>query len=194
PSMIQDVGLDEVGRGAVAGPLAVGAVVLDREMPPIKCLDDSKKLKSEVRERVSRDVKASCLASCVVYVEPEAIDEMGISNALRQAFKEAVSKIEQAGITPDVILLDGNPMHLDSREVNVVKGDSRCASIAAASVIAKVERDALMTSLDESFPGYQFAQNKGYGTSDHMCAIEQKGLSTIHRRSFLTKMEQETLF
>lgn len=182
------VGVDEVGRGPLAGPLAVGAVVLDPSAPPIGRLDDSKRLAPSAREVVAREVRAQCRAWAVVYVEPWAIDEAGISSSLRRAFAEAVASIEGQGVSVDVILLDGNPLGFDDREVNVVKGDAKCASIAAASVIAKVERDSLMERLDAEHPGYGFADNKGYGSAAHIQAIKERGLSTVHRATFCTKL------
>ena len=91
-------------------------------------------------------------------------------------------------------MLDGNPLHFDPREVNIVKGDARCASISAASIVAKVERDALMCELDRAYPGYGFAHNKGYGSADHIAAIKEMGLSPVHRVSFCTAFTQDSLF
>lgn len=180
------VGLDEVGRGPIAGPLAAGAVVLDPSADPIERLDDSKKLSPQVREAVAGQIKASCVAWSVVYASPRQIDERGIMACLIEAFSGAIEDIERQGVSPDAFLLDGNPLHLDQREVNVVKGDARCASIAAASVVAKVERDRLMDELDEAHPGYGFSSNKGYGSESHIAAIRELGLSTVHRASFCT--------
>ncbi len=182
------VGLDEVGRGPLAGPLAVGAVVLDPSADPLERLDDSKKLSPQVREAVAEQIKATCLAWSVVYASPQQIDEHGIMACLIEAFSGAVKDIESQGVAVDTLLLDGNPLHLDQREVNVVKGDARCASIAAASVVAKVERDRLMDELDEAHPGYGFSSNKGYGSGSHIDAIRRLGLSTVHRASFCTNL------
>lgn len=187
------LGLDEVGRGPLAGPLAVGAVVLPLDAR-IEGLDDSKRLTEEDRVRIAAQVKASATAWTVQYASVEQIDTMGIATALRDVFSRAIRAIEEQGIRPGVILLDGNPMSLDAREVNVVKGDARVAAIAAASVIAKVDRDALMDKMDARYPGYGFAQHKGYGTSAHCDAIRQYGLSPLHRRSFCGAFAQETLF
>ena len=139
-------------------------------------------------------MKRVALAWDVHYVEPSYIDDHGMTASLRLAFSSAVKAIEQAGVRPDVILLDGNPLHLDPREVNVVKGDGKCASIAAASIVAKVERDALMCRYAESYPEYHFAENKGYASRAHIDAIERVGLSPIHRKSFCTAFTQQTLF
>ena len=110
---------------------------------------------------------------------------------LKRAFKTAVANIETQGIVPEVILLDGNPLGFDAREINVVKGDARCASIAAASVIAKVERDALMVEYDQVYPGYDLASSKGYGSAAHRRAIAEKGLTPIHRASYCKNFTQE---
>lgn len=187
------VGLDEVGRGPVAGPLAVGAVVLPA-LPHIEGLNDSKQLSSAERERIAADIKRVALAWAVEYAPAEEIDAKGMSACLRQAFLRAVGRIEQAGVLPDLILLDGNPLHLDARECSLVKGDARCASIAAASIIAKVERDALMESLDARYPAYRFASNKGYASADHIEAIKRYGLSPVHRKSFCAAFTQQSLF
>lgn len=187
------VGLDEVGRGSMAGPLAVGAVVLPRE-PRIDGLDDSKRLRPEQRERVADQVMRTAICWHVSYVEPGDIDDMGITASLKLAFSSAVSFVERSIGNLDAILLDGNPLHLDAREVNVVKGDSKCASIAAASIVAKVQRDRLMEELAPSYPQYGFDSNKGYGTEAHREALSQFGLSDIHRKSFCMEFMQESLF
>ena len=187
------VGLDEVGRGAVAGPLAVGAVVLP-EAPLVEGLNDSKQLAPEQREAIAARVKDVALAWAVEYVPPADIDRDGMTAALRRAFSGALGQIERAGIHADVVLVDGNPLHIDEREVNVVKGDAKCASIAAASIVAKVSRDALMRGLALEYPAYDFAGNKGYGSAQHIEAIRAHGASPAHRRSFCRSFMQETLF
>lgn len=187
------VGLDEVGRGAVAGPLAVGAVVLPVEYR-IPLLNDSKKLTSSQRVEVADAVKEQALAWTVYYVEPETIDRDGMSSSLRRAFSGALSQIEDAGVRCDVVLVDGNPLGIDDREKNVVKGDSKSASIAAASVVAKVERDELMKALSGHYPVYGFAENKGYAAQQHIEAIRAYGLCAAHRKSFCKSFLQETLF
>lgn len=187
------VGLDEVGRGPLAGPLAVGAVVLPPE-PFIDGLNDSKQVKPEARERIAVQVKAVAVAWTVEYVEAADIDACGMTASLLLAFRRAVAHIEEAGVRPDVVLLDGNPMRLDEREVNVVKGDGKCASIAAASIVAKVERDALMCRYAEEYPEYGFDACKGYASAAHIEAIKRFGLTPIHRASFCTAFTQPTLF
>lgn len=187
------VGLDEVGRGPLAGPLAVGAVVLPRDAV-IEGLDDSKRLDASVRERIAAEVRERADAWTVQYASVDEIDSKGVTGALVLAFRRALDDIEAQGFDPGIVLLDGNPLHMDAREVNVVKGDRRVASIAAASVVAKVARDRLMEQLDVEYPGYGFAQNKGYGTAAHIEAIERLGLTPVHRMSFCRAFAQDTLF
>lgn len=187
------VGLDEVGRGPVAGPLTVGAVVLPVE-PRIPGLNDSKQLTPEHREELSLRIKEVSIAWTVQHVEPDAIDAVGMTASLRFVFHKAVMAIEELGIKPDAILLDGNPLRLDPRERSAVKGDAKCASIAAASIVAKVERDRIMCLLAKQYPAYGFDANKGYASQEHIEAIKQKGLCPIHRKSFCTAFVQETLF
>ena len=187
------VGLDEVGRGPLAGPLAVGAVVLP-EKPVIYGLNDSKQLNPKRREELSERIKDIAIAWSVRYIEPHEIDAAGMPSSLRVAFSRAIRDIEDAGVHVDCILLDGNPLHLDPRELNVVKGDARCASIAAASIIAKVARDSLMVEYAVQYPQYGFDSNMGYGSAAHQQAIRDYGLTPIHRVSFCNAFTQETLF
>lgn len=187
------VGLDEVGRGAVAGPLAVGAVVLPDDCL-IENLNDSKQLSPEQRETVALHIKETARAWAVAFVEPEDIDRNGMSESLRTAFGKALAMVEEKGERVAVVLVDGNPLGIDEREMNVVKGDSKSASIAAASVVAKVERDHLMCELSSTYPHYGFSSNKGYASEEHIQAIREFGLSPVHRRSFCKSFMQETLF
>ena len=184
----------EVGRGPLAGPLTVGAVVLRKDAPPIEGLNDSKQVPEAHRLALAETIKERALAWAIVDIEPSEIDECGMTACLRKAFRRAVAEIEAQGIEPEVILLDGNPLHLDPREMNVVHGDARCASISAASLIAKVSRDALMVSYEKEYPGYDFASSKGYGSARHRQAIAEKGLTPIHRVSFCQNFLQESLF
>lgn len=187
------VGLDEVGRGPVAGPLAVAAVVLPDE-PRIEGLNDSKQVPPERREDIAAQIKDVALVWVVEYVEPAEIDEHGMASSLRFAFSKALAAVESRGVSFDAILLDGNPLRLDPRERNVVKGDAKCASIAAASIVAKVERDALMTEYSRRWPEYGFERNKGYASADHIEAIKRYGLSPVHRSTFCRAWTQEALF
>ncbi|MCL1799487.1 MAG: ribonuclease HII [Eggerthellaceae bacterium] len=187
------VGLDEVGRGPLAGPLAVGAVVLPRE-PEIAGLNDSKKLSAAQRTSVAEAVKATARAWAVEYVEADEIDAVGISLCLKMAFSRAVRAVEAAGLVPAVVLLDGNPLGFDDREVSVVKGDGCCASVAAASIVAKVERDSLMETYARRFPQYGFEKCKGYASPEHIEAIRAHGLCPLHRKSFCNSLLQQRLF
>ncbi|WP_418950451.1 ribonuclease HII [Slackia isoflavoniconvertens] len=191
------VGLDEVGRGPVAGPLAIGAVVLPDD-PRVEGVNDSKQLSAERREEIAAVVREVAIAWDIEYIQPQEIDEHGMTWALRTANLRAIAAIEEQlsakDTSLDAVLLDGNAQHLDAREVNIVKGDGKCASIAAASIIAKVDRDALMCRYAEQFPHYGFESNKGYASAEHIEAIKQYGLSPVHRASFCRAWTQEALF
>lgn len=187
------VGLDEVGRGPLAGPLTVGAVVLP-ETPQIQGINDSKQLSARKREQLAPKIKEVAQAWATFDVSPEDIDHFGMARALRKAFRGALQKIEDSGICPQVVLIDGNPLHIDPREINVVHGDGRCASISCASILAKVTRDAQMVSYAQMYPEYHFDRNKGYGSAEHIKAIQTYGLTPIHRRSFCRNFYQDQLF
>lgn len=174
------VGVDEVGRGPLAGPLVVGAVVLPRE-PMVWGIDDSKRLSPAVRERLDARIREVALAVSLAWVPAADIDAFGMSACLRRAMGEAVSA---CGVEPDAVLIDGNPIHAHPRERCVVGGDGRVASIACASIVAKVARDRRMVELDAAYPGYGFASNKGYGSASHIAAIRSLGLTPEHRVSF----------
>ena len=174
------IGVDEVGRGSIAGPLTVGAVALPDD-PEILGLNDSKQLTPERREALAAEIADVALAIGICHVEPASIDAVGMAQALRMAMAGA---IEDAGVEPDCVLIDGNPVHVHPKEKTLVKGDARVACIAAASIVAKVTRDAMMVAYDEAYPGYHLAQSKGYASPEHIAAIKERGLSPIHRVSF----------
>lgn len=174
------LGVDEVGRGALAGPLTVAAVALPDD-PVIWGVNDSKQLTPARREALAARIAEVACAIGIAHVEPATIDAVGMGVALRRAMTLAVA---DAGVEPDCVLLDGNPMHIHPAERSLVKGDARVACIAAASIVAKVARDALMVAYDEEYPGYHLAQSKGYGSAEHIAAIRARGLSPIHRVSF----------
>lgn len=173
-------GVDEVGRGAMAGPVTAAAVVLG-EIPPPEGLDDSKRLSPVARERLSELVRASARAFCVTHVEAGVIDRIGIAAATRQAMAGALAGL---GVDADRVVVDGLPVGLHPGEHAIAKADSTVACVAAASVIAKVERDGLMRRLAEEHPRWDLATNKGYGTPEHLALMDSHGLSPIHRRSF----------
>ncbi|MDR1776027.1 MAG: ribonuclease HII [Actinomycetes bacterium] len=198
------VGVDEVGRGAVAGPVSAGACILGPDADPtaIPYLNDSKKLTPRRRESAASAIKEHALAWHVAHVPADVIDATGIVAALQQAMRAAVSGLAgqltgaYAGTDPllQTVLLDGRPMGLFEREQAIVKGDGKVAAIAAASVLAKVERDALMCDYDVRYPGYGFADHKGYAAAAHVDNIVRRGLSEIHRKSFCGNFFQGKLF
>jgi ribonuclease HII len=183
-------GVDEVGRGALAGPLSAGACVLPHE-PRITGLNDSKKLSPARREELALVIKEVCVCWSVGHVTAQEVDALGVSAALRRAMGRALAGLR---LEPDHIIVDGLPVGLAPFETAVVKGDSRVAAIAAASILAKVTRDALMCDLARAHPGYGFEINKGYGTSQHLDAIRAVGASPVHRRSFLAGGTMDSLF
>lgn len=173
-------GVDEVGRGALAGPLTAAAVVLPSS-PRIQGLDDSKKLPPERREELAREIRAVALGVAIAHVVAAEIDAIGIAGAVKRAMRLALADLAPQ---PDHVVVDGLPVSVAPSETAVVKGDSTVAAIAAASVVAKVARDALMRSAASEYPEYRFDVNKGYGTDEHVQAITRCGLCAIHRRSF----------
>ena len=178
-------GSDEAGRGPLAGPVVAAACILDPEKP-IYGLDDSKKLSPKKRDQLYDEIieKAKCF--CVIRVEPKEIDEVNILNATKNAMRACVKGL---AIKPDVLLIDAVKLEGTGIPVKpIIKGDAKSNSIAAASILAKVSRDRIMEEYDKEYPGYGFAQHKGYGTAAHYAAIHELGISPIHRMSFLKKM------
>ena len=193
-------GLDEVGRGSIAGPLTVACVALPDE-PQVVGIDDSKKLSPKRREKLAACIEETALGIGIAHIAPEEIDAAGMAASLRAAFgralEESKNDLESRGNERYVegVLIDGNPLHLNENEVSIVKGDAKVACIAAASIVAKVERDALMRGYAKEFPQYCFESNKGYGSAAHIKALKRVGPCSIHRRSFLGNIlaEQQTL-
>ncbi len=187
-------GCDEVGRGPLAGDVVAGAVILDPENP-IQGLDDSKKLSEKKRELLFDEIKIKAKSWCIARASVEEIDRLNILQASLLAMTRAVVGLH---IQPEHVLVDGNklPQWKYSAEA-VVKGDSRVAAISAASILAKVTRDREMILLDKEYPGYGFADHKGYPTQVHMEALDKLGVTNIHRRSYApvkNKIEQMALF
>lgn len=174
------LGVDEVGRGAVAGPLTVAAVALPHDVP-VWGINDSKQLTPARRETLAQQIEDVALAVGIAHVWPDQIDAHGMAWAIRSAMANA---IKSAGVDADCVLIDGNPVHVHEREVCVVKGDARIASIAAASIVAKVTRDALMVGYDAEYPAYHLGACKGYASAEHIEAIRANGLTPLHRASF----------
>lgn len=181
-------GVDEAGRGPLAGSVCAAAVIL----PPdcvIEGLNDSKKLSEKKREALFDVIKDKALAYSIAMASEKEIDEINILQATFLAMKRAVDSLS---IKPDYILVDGNRDPLFDTETElVVKGDSLSASIAAASVLAKVTRDRFMLEIDKKYPQYQFSKHKGYGTKLHYEMIAEYGISDVHRRTFLKKLTGE---
>ncbi len=175
------VGLDEVGRGAWAGPLAIGAAVIPRR-PRLNGVRDSKLLTEPERERLHARVASWCVAWHVGFVSHEECDAIGMSAAQKLAARRALDGL---GVQPDVVLVDGNWDFVGTGDVRrLIKGDAACLTIAAASVLAKVERDREMRRLDEEHPWWFFADNKGYPCPRHKAALRAVGPSAIHRRTW----------
>ena len=174
-------GVDEVGRGPLAGPVTAAAVILDPLNIP-ENLNDSKLLSLKKREKIYEELMYTSTFA-IAHVSPEEIDKLNILQASLLAMVNAVSKLN---VTPNHVLIDGNkvPEQLGGMATAIVKGDSKVASIAAASIIAKVTRDRLMRDLDSDFPVYEWAKNFGYPTKCHMNAIVKYGITPHHRRSF----------
>ena len=176
-------GIDEVGRGPLAGPVVAGAVILPKDCQ-ILYLNDSKKLTAKKREELYDVIMKEAVAVGIGYASPARIDEINILQATYEAMREAISKLP---IQPDVLLNDAVKIPgVNIYQVPIIKGDAKSVSIAAASIVAKVTRDRLMEEYDAHIPEYGFASNKGYGSAQHIEALKKYGPSPIHRRSFLT--------
>ena len=175
-------GIDEVGRGPLAGPVVAGAVILPRDSK-ILHLNDSKQLTAKKRDELYDVIMREAVAVGIGYASPARIDEINILQATYEAMREAISKLS---VKPDVLLNDAVKIpQVDIRQVPIIKGDAKSVSIAAASIIAKVTRDRLMEEYDKVLPGYGFASNKGYGSAEHISALKEIGPSPIHRQSFI---------
>lgn len=179
-------GVDEVGRGPLAGPVVCAAVIMPLdEANLIIGVDDSKKLSAKKREQLAEEIKKKAIAYTIVEINEKIIDEINILEATKLGMKQA---IETLSISPDVVLTDGN-MTIDvaHKQHSVIHGDALSYSIGAASIIAKVHRDSMMDEYAKDYPAYDFASNKGYGTAVHIAAIKEFGLCPIHRRTFTKK-------
>lgn len=175
-------GVDEVGRGPLAGPVFTAAVILPKDCE-ILYLNDSKKLSEKKREELFLEISEKAIAIGIGSCTPEEIDEINIKQATRKAMLQAVQNLN---VQPDLVLVDAETINgLTIRQVPIIKGDAKSVSIAAASIIAKVTRDHLMEEYDRIYPEYGFASNKGYGSAVHMQAIREFGPCPIHRRSFI---------
>ncbi len=178
-------GIDEVGRGPLAGPVVAGAVILPKDCH-ILYLNDSKQLSEKKREELYDVIMEQAVSTGLGYVPPERIDEINILQATYEAMRQAVSRLTPA---PDILLNDAVTIPgIAIKQVPIIKGDAKSISIAAASIIAKVTRDRLMVQYDEIYPEYGFASNKGYGAQAHIEALKKYGPTPIHRRSFIKNL------
>ena len=179
-------GVDEVGRGPLAGPVVCAAVIMPLD-DIIEGVDDSKKVPQKKREKIAQLIQEKAIALNICRVEPEIIDKINILEATKLCMKQAVEGLE---IAPDFVLTDGNmTLDISIPQESIIKGDSLSYSIGAASIAAKVFRDKIMDEYAVTYPQYGFEKNKGYGTADHIRGIKESGLCAIHRRSFTKKWQ-----
>ena len=175
-------GIDEVGRGPLAGPVVAGAVILPKD-DMILYLNDSKKLSEKKREMLYDEIMNRAVATGIGMASPARIDEINILQATYEAMRMAIDNLK---VRPDILLNDAVTIpQVDILQVPIIKGDAKSISIAAASIIAKVTRDRLMVEYDKVLPGYDFASNKGYGTKAQIAGLKELGPTPIHRRSFI---------
>ncbi|MGY3765214.1 ribonuclease HII [Vagococcus vulneris] len=173
-------GIDEVGRGPLAGPVVASAVILPRNFKLFD-VNDSKKLSEKTRDRLFEEIMRSAISVGVGVVSETIIDDVNIYEATKIAMLEAVNNLE---ISPDKLLIDAMNLDYPVSQEKIIKGDARSVSIACASIIAKVTRDRMMIDYDRQFPGYGFAKNMGYGTKEHLLGLDRQGYCMIHRKSF----------
>lgn len=178
-------GIDEVGRGPLAGPVVTAAVILNKNDIFWK-IDDSKKVKKEDRERLYEEIMSKAVSVGIGIVDEKKIDEINILEATKLAMKKAIENLK---IKPELLLIDAvNLDDIDIKQISLIKGDSKSISIACASIIAKVTRDKIMYKYDEKYPGYGFSTNVGYGTEEHRNALKEKGYTEIHRKTFIKNL------
>jgi len=183
----QVVGVDEAGRGALAGPVAVGAVVLPPGPWPFR---DSKTLTPRARERLAQEVRAASLAWAVGWASNREVDRMGVLAATHLAARRALARL---GMVPDLVLTDYLRIEVEVPVLAPPRADAQSPSVAAASILAKVARDRLMAALEARFPGYGFARHKGYGTPEHLEALRRLGPTPLHRRRFAPVAQMKLL-
>ena len=179
-------GIDEVGRGPLAGPVVAGAVILPPDCT-ILYINDSKKLSEKKREELYPVIMEQAVSVGIGMVSPQRIDEINILQATYEAMREAIHNLS---VTPDILLNDAVTIpDVSIRQVPIIKGDAKSISIGAASIVAKVTRDRLMEEYDAILPGYGFASNKGYGSAAHIAAIKANGPTPVHRRTFIKNFQ-----
>lgn len=176
-------GVDEAGRGPLAGPVVCACVIMPMdENNIIEGINDSKKLSEKKREQLERVIKEKAICYSVVEIDEKTIDEINILNATKLGMKKALENMKE---TPDIVLIDAVKIETSLPQENIIKGDALSYNIAAASILAKVHRDRLMLSYDEKYPQYSFAKHKGYGTKLHIENLKKYGKSPVHRESFI---------
>ena len=181
-------GIDEAGRGPLAGPVVAAAVILPKDIF-LPFLNDSKKVTEKRRDVLFDEIKQNAIAYGIGIASNTLIDEINILQATYEAMREAIHALEK---TPDVLLVDAVHIpDINIRQVGIVKGDAKSVNIAAASILAKVTRDRLMAEYDKIYPEYGFASNKGYGTATHIAALKEVGPCAIHRKSFIGNFVSE---
>lgn len=181
-------GIDEAGRGPLAGPVVAAAVILPKDIF-LPFLNDSKKVTEKRRDVLFDEIKQNAIAYGIGIASNTLIDEINILQATYEAMREAVNALEK---TPDVLLVDAVHIpDINIKQVGIVKGDAKSVNIAAASILAKVTRDRLMAEYDKIYPEYGFASNKGYGTATHIAALKEVGPCAIHRKSFIGNFVSE---
>ena len=173
-------GVDEVGRGPLAGPVVAAAVILPKNIEDLG-FDDSKKLSASKREEIYRLIQEKAIAIGIGIVDADIIDQINIYQASRLAMQQAVSELK---IQPDYLLIDAMKIDVNTPQIGIIKGDAKSISIAAASIVAKQVRDQMMQEFDELYPGYDFSNNAGYGTPKHLEGLKTKGICPIHRKTF----------
>lgn len=183
-------GVDEVGRGPLAGPVVAAAVILPADFSVVG-INDSKQLSEAKRDALFETIKKEAIAIGVGIIEHDVIDQVNIYEATKLAMREA---LDQLTPEPDFVLIDAMPLRYTEAELSLIKGDTKSISIAAASIIAKVTRDRLMQMYDEKYPGYDFANNMGYGTKKHLLGLDTIGICPIHRISFVPVKEAKLHF
>ena len=173
-------GVDEVGRGPLAGPVVAAAVILPKNIEDLG-FDDSKKLSGSKREEIYRLIQEKAIAIGIGIVDADIIDKVNIYQASRLAMQQAVSELK---IQPDYLLIDAMKIDVNTPQIGIIKGDAKSISIASASIVAKQVRDQMMREFDELYPGYDFSNNAGYGTPKHLEGLKSKGICPIHRKTF----------
>lgn len=176
-------GIDEVGRGPLAGPVVAASVILPKNCK-IKGLNDSKKIPKSKHEAIYQEINEKALAIGIGIIDNQVIDQVNIYEATQIAMLAALKEMQKNGPKADYLLIDAMKLDIDLPQESIIKGDANSLSIAAASVVAKVTRDRIMSDFDQTYPGYGFSQNAGYGTKGHLEGLRELGVTPIHRRSF----------